>query len=173
MHNTFLTLPVILFMVSNHYPILHSHPHSWLIAALIMVIGALVRWFWVRHEAHDPIVRIGWALPAAVVALVAAVIVTTPRLDPAMAGLRVADQRAVDIVRQHCASCHAARPTTEGFAEAPKGIRLETVAELRAQAEKVFNQSVATQAMPIGGFTDMSDDERRELGAWIMAQRGR
>ena len=28
LHNNYLTLPVLLFMVSNHYPFLYSHPHA-------------------------------------------------------------------------------------------------------------------------------------------------
>ena len=36
LHNNYLTLPVLLFMVSNHYPFLYSHPSSWLVVALIV-----------------------------------------------------------------------------------------------------------------------------------------
>jgi uncharacterized membrane protein len=173
MHNTFLTLPVILFMISNHYPILHSHPHAWLVAALVIVMGALARWFWVRHEAHDPISRIGWAVPAAAGVLAVAVVMTAPRIDPAMAGMRVADTRVLEIVQTHCAACHAAKPTLEGFTEAPKGIKLETLDLIRAHSSAVMSQAVTTQAMPLGGFTEMKDEERRELGAWLLAQRVR
>ena len=42
-HNNYLTLPVLLMMVSQHYPFLFSHPQSWLIVALIIISGALVR----------------------------------------------------------------------------------------------------------------------------------
>ena len=36
-HNNYLTLPVLLMMVSNHYPMLSGHPQAWLIVALIIV----------------------------------------------------------------------------------------------------------------------------------------
>ncbi len=36
-HNNYLTLPVLLMMVSQHYPFLFSHPQSWLIVALIII----------------------------------------------------------------------------------------------------------------------------------------
>ena len=42
-HNNYLTLPVLLFMVSPHYPFLFSHPQSWLVVALILVTGGLTR----------------------------------------------------------------------------------------------------------------------------------
>ena len=54
-HNNYLTLPVLLMMVSSHYPILLSHPHSWLIVALILVMGGTVRHFLNRHDAGDPL----------------------------------------------------------------------------------------------------------------------
>ena len=39
LHNTYLTLPVLLLMIGNHYPMLANHPHSWLLVALILVGG--------------------------------------------------------------------------------------------------------------------------------------
>ena len=43
LHNNYLTLPVLLMMVSPHYPFLWSHPQAWLIVALILVSGGLFR----------------------------------------------------------------------------------------------------------------------------------
>ena len=31
LHNTYLTLPVLLMMISNHYPMLTDHPHAWML----------------------------------------------------------------------------------------------------------------------------------------------
>ncbi len=53
-HNNYLTLPVLLMMVSNHYPMLTSNSQPWLVVALIIVVGASVRHFLNRHDAHDP-----------------------------------------------------------------------------------------------------------------------
>src|SRR5262249_44776071 len=39
LHNNYLTLPVLLLMVSPHYPFLSAHPQSWLIVALILLTG--------------------------------------------------------------------------------------------------------------------------------------
>ncbi|MBN9011377.1 MAG: urate hydroxylase PuuD, partial [Rhizobiales bacterium] len=52
-HNNYLTLPVLLMMVSNHYPMLTGHPHPWLIVALILVIGGSARHFLNRHDRAD------------------------------------------------------------------------------------------------------------------------
>src|SRR3546814_2564730 len=45
LHNNYLTLPVLFAMISNHYPITYGHPYGWVILAVVMVIGGLVRLF--------------------------------------------------------------------------------------------------------------------------------
>jgi uncharacterized membrane protein len=101
-------------------------------------------------------------------ALVCAVAATAPRT--AASGVQIADSEALRIVAHHCASCHARTPTHPGFAEAPKQIRLETLAELRQYAPLVLAQAVQSNAMPLGNETRMSADERTRLGSWL---RGR
>ena len=78
-------------MVSNHYPMLTSHPQSWLVVALIIVIGAAVRHFLNRHDAGDPLSKIGWTLPVAAVALLLAVYLTAPHSDAEAPAWQVSD----------------------------------------------------------------------------------
>ena len=99
-HNNYLTLPVLVMMVSNHYPMLAGHPDTWLVVALIVVIGASVRHFLNRHDAGDPFEKIGWALPVAAVALAVAVWLTAPRTKPGLAGMTVSEQRGAGHRRQ-------------------------------------------------------------------------
>lgn len=169
-HNTYLTLPVLLMMVSNHYPMLTNHPHSWLLVGLIIIIGGSFRHLIVRHEAGDDMMKLAPVVPVTLVALVAALWLTAPRVDPAMAGLQVSDTRVMEIVGKHCATCHAVKPTHESFTEAPKGVALETVADLRRYATLIDQQAVKADAMPLGNESQMSIDERRELGAWLAKQ---
>ena len=164
-HNNYLTLPVLLMMVSNHYPMLTGHPQSWLLVALVLLIGGGVRHFINRHDAGDPLNRFWWSLPVAGVATIAAIVMTAPK-DFSSAD-QIADATAVQIVRTHCATCHAAAPTYEGFEEAPKGINLETVGDLKRYADLVMAQAVQSDAMPLGNETGMTEDERATLGAWI------
>src|SRR4029078_850726 len=77
-HNNYLTLPVLLMMVSQHYPFLFTHPQSWLIVALIIVIGALVRHMLNRVEAGGDWNSYGWLLPVAAMTLLMAIYVTAP-----------------------------------------------------------------------------------------------
>ena len=67
--------------------------------------------------------------------------------------------------------CHAATPTHEGFEEAPKGIHLESVADLRRYADQVMAQAVQSDAMPLGNETGMTEEDRATLGAWIAQQK--
>jgi len=81
---------------------------------------------------------------------------------------RIADTGSVvAIAQKHCVACHAIRPTHEAFPEAPKGVRLETVEELRRYAVLIEQQAVRSDVMPLGNETGMTDDERRDLGAWL------
>ncbi|WP_421783497.1 urate hydroxylase PuuD [Kiloniella litopenaei] len=78
MHNNYLTLPVLLMMVSNHYPMLTGHPHSWLLVALILIIGGAVRHLLNRHEAGDSFKQLAWTFPVAGVGVIVAMIMTAP-----------------------------------------------------------------------------------------------
>jgi uncharacterized membrane protein len=172
LHNTYLTLPVLLLMVSNHYPFLYSRPNSWLVVALIVIAGGTIRFFLVRTEAGENWRKVAWALPTAAVALLATIVWTSPRTTAVVEG-QVADAEAVRIVQTHCISCHAGKPTHESFAggEPPKGVILETQEGLLRHAAQVIAQSVQGHAMPLGNETGMTDIERARLGAWLAAKQ--
>lgn len=91
------------------------------------------------------------------------VVATAPQ---AIAG-SVPDADALAIARKHCVMCHATTPTDENFAEAPKGVVLETIVELKNYASAIIAQAVQTKAMPLGNRTGMTDDERATLGQWL------
>ena len=85
-HNSYLTLPVLIQMVSNHYPMLTNHPQSWLLIALIVVGGAAARHFLLRIEVGDAFKKIAWTLPIIAVTLIAALILTAPHPSDNTAG---------------------------------------------------------------------------------------
>ena len=163
-HNNYLTLPVLLTMISNHYPMTFGHPHAWIVLLCMLLLAAWVRHFFnLRHRG-----RTVWAIPAsaAVGALVLAVAIAPPK-PSASAHASFAD--AESIIRARCSVCHAAKPRQEGIASAPKGIVLETPAQIVANAAAIRAQAVASRAMPLGNLTGMTDDERARLAAWIDA----
>ncbi len=169
-HNNYLTLPVLVMMVSNHYPMLTGHPQEWLIVALILVIGGSVRHFLNRHDAGDPFRKIAWTLPIAAAGLAVAIFLTAPVSVPLPAGMVVSDGEVITIVGKHCVMCHAQKPSHEGFAEAPKGVVLTSLDDLRRHKAQIIAQAVNSTTMPLGNETGMTPAERVELGAWLANQ---
>ena len=163
-HNNYFTLPVLFVMIGNHYPMTYGNPHAWLVLVAIMVLAAYVRHFFnLRHKG-----RTVWAIPvSAAVGAAALAIAIAPAKPQASGAASFAQVRA--IVTQRCATCHAEKPTQEGFAIAPKDMKLDTSERIAANAQKIYEQAVATKAMPIGNLTGMTEDERATLGAWVAA----
>lgn len=168
-HNTYLTLPVLVTMVSGHYPMLSAHPQSWLIVAFIIVGGACLRHALVSHEVGEPFSGYAWTLPVVLAALFAAIWLTSPQQRDT-SGLDVSDVEVMAIVQKHCVACHAANPKNEGFDAPPKDVVLENIDQLRRHSKQVVQFSVQTRAMPLGNETGMTDEERSQLGAWINDQ---
>ncbi len=169
LHNNYLTLPVLVMMVSNHHPMLFSHDKSWLIVALILIVGAMVRHFINRHDAGVPAKKILWTLGVAAVALLALIVMTAPKpVDDSVEVLP--NEEIFAIVNQHCTVCHSGSPRHEDHDEAPKGIKFNSLAEVIVQKNAVLQQSVNSNAMPLGNGTAMSKAEREALGAWLRAQ---
>ncbi len=165
-HNTYFTLPVLLVMISNHYPMLWGHDLGWLSLWLLAFAGVLIRQFFVlRHSGRAP-----WRLPMLALAVVAGLIVW---LRPA-AGIPVTETvsqaEARRILDARCVACHADRPTQAGFTQPPKAIRLETDELARRHAADIA-RTVASGYMPLGNLTAMSDEERTRLVAWAESIR--
>lgn len=169
LHNNYLTLPVLFFMVSNHYPIVFSHPLSPLIALGIVLGGGLIRHYFNAADAG----RLDWtakaAVPAAAAVLAGLILLSGYRPGASTAGETVAFADVHPIIETHCSQCHAARPTHPDFLEAPKGVAFDTPEQIRAQARNIEQQAVLSDIMPLGNATGMTAEERRRLGAWIEA----
>jgi uncharacterized membrane protein len=170
-HNNYLTLPVLLMMVSQHYPFLFSHPQSWLVVALILLTGGLVRHMLNRIDAGDEWERYGWCLPAAAMVLVTAIYVTAPAPRGTAGGAAVSDGEAQAIVGKHCVNCHARAPSHPAFKEAPKNVGLENLSDMRRYAQQIYMQTVQNRAMPLGNQTGMTEEERAALGRWVNGQK--
>ncbi|MBZ0146208.1 MAG: urate hydroxylase PuuD [Pseudorhodoplanes sp.] len=170
LHNNYLTLPVLVMMVSPHYPFLFSHPQAWLIVALILLSGGLFRHILNRIDAGDSWDKYGWTAPVAIFALLCAIYLTAPASRSAGDGAVVSDADILAMSQKHCISCHAKKPTHESFQEAPKNVTLESIADIKRFAPLVLSQTVQNKAMPLGNQTVMTDTEREKLGQWIRAQ---
>lgn len=159
LHNTYLTLPVLVAMVSNHYSLLYAARWNWLVLVLVMLAGAAIRLFFVqRHKGRRNLA----ALAGAAALLAAAAAITAPvGADGAGSGdapVGIADVRA--IAERRCVACH-------GAALASKGIRLDDDASLVANARVVYQQVVVQRLMPLNNATAMTDAERNMLARWF------
>jgi len=85
----------------------------------------------------------------------------------AAAGGPITDTEALALVHKHCLACHAAKPAHPAFAEPPNGVVLQTIADLRRYAQRIYAQTVQNKAMPLGNRTGMTEDERDALGRWL------
>ena len=176
-HNTYLTLPVLFIMISNHYPMTYGGPNGWLVLAAISAAGVLVRRFFVLSHKHRYVV--GLPVAAAIVLAVVAIALRPQAPASAPHGVEtttvkgrvehiVINYASVrPIIAQRCAVCHAAKPTQPGFTTAPAGVFLDTPEHVQANASRIEAQAVATHAMPLGNVTHMTDNERAWLAAWI------
>jgi uncharacterized membrane protein len=163
-HNTYFTLPAVFTMTSNHYAWVFGVPWNWAALIAISAAAALIRVFFVaRHKGRAS----PWPLVAAAALLAAVAIAAMPGGSKQTVGGTTAQARA--IVAARCASCHAATPTHPGFAAAPKGIVLETEAQVVALAPRIREQ-VAARAMPPGNLTGLTDFEREVLIQWAGAR---
>ena len=170
-HNNYLTLPVIFLMLSVHYPLAFATRWNWVIVALVLVIGVVIRHFF--NNLHAGKLRPWWTWAAAAAAF--CVIVWLPTYPPHPSKRNEASQAAADfeavreIVEVRCALCHAAEPGWEGMATAPKGVHLESDGDIRRQARDIYLQAARSHAMPPGNITDISALERRQLAQWYEA----
>jgi len=73
----------------------------------------------------------------------------------------------MQIIDKHCISCHATKPTSSIFAQAPKGLMLDNFTTIKANADKIKAQTVSAQIMPLANSTKMTEAERQQLGQWI------
>jgi uncharacterized membrane protein len=167
-HNTYFTLPVLFTMIANHYAFVTGHAWNWAIMIALAFAGAMIRlWFVLRHKGNaSPL-----PLAAGLVTLVALALLLAPRGDnlPEVAQGEVDFPKVAQVIAVRCATCHAAQPTREGFAAPPKGVMLETPAQMRAYAHTILQQAVTAKAMPPGNLTEMTEEERELVRRWIRA----
>jgi uncharacterized membrane protein len=161
-HNTYFTLPVLFVMTSNHFAILYGHEFNWLILIGISLAGALIRVYFVERHKGD-----ASPLPVAVAVLILLGIALA--IAPAAGGDEEQEtslQAVRSVVDARCASCHSAAPTHPAFPAPPLGIVFDSEAQILADAERIYQQTVVTRVMPIGNLTGMTEEERQIIAGW-------
>ncbi|MFL9811956.1 urate hydroxylase PuuD [Stutzerimonas sp. VN223-3] len=194
-HNNYFTLPVLFIMISNHFPSTYGSQYNWLILAGISVSAVLVRhYFNTRHDSNRfawalPAAVVGMICLAFVTSPNRQP--TAPNLAPTSPeqASKAAQQSATapndvqanaepeagntefakvsSVIHERCTVCHAAQPSSPLFSAAPAGVMFDTPQQIQQQAAKIHAQAVASQIMPLGNMTNMTQEERDLLGAWI------
>lgn len=183
-HNNYFTLPVIFLMMSNHYPITYSTPYAFVIVALALIGGAIVRVFF--NKRHAGAGNLWWCWGVALACLAAAIAIcltTTPAgrtalgwpplistAEAAPAPVAEVPSEVQDVVMGRCSMCHMAEPVYEGIAFPPKGIVLDTPEAMARNKPLILMQAVLTHAMPPNNLTEITPEERAALKAWATGQ---
>lgn len=170
LHNNYLTLPVVFVMIAGHYPLVFASAYGWLIFAVVLVMGAFIRHFFNEKHKGNPAPWWTWAVATGcMIAIVWLSAQTAPRQVEAAAFEGHEPAEIGEIVLNRCSMCHAAEPVWQGITVAPKGVILETPDQIHRNANAIAMQSVLTEAMPPGNITQISEEERLVLAAWIAA----
>lgn len=168
-HNTYLTLPLLFVMISNHYPFTYAHQFNWLILLVIIAITAVARQYFVleHKKVNKPMLLIGAAFATLILAIVIAP-KSLQAVNSADAALPVSDSQVMKIVQQHCSTCHSATPTDEVFTVAPAGVVLDNLAEVQQWGPRIKARAVDSTDMPFMNKSGMTDEERSMLGQWLI-----
>ncbi len=183
-HNNYLTLPVIFLMLSNHYPLAFASRYNWLIASLVFLMGVTIRHYFNTRHARKGNPTWTWLATAVLFVLIiwlsTAPMFQAPEEEDAAAleNLGPAASRFAsaagfadvsDIVMGRCAMCHSSEPGYDGILWPPKGVRLDTPAEIARHAPQIYLQAGVTNAMPPANLSFIEPQERAQIVAWYRA----
>ena len=169
LHNNYMTLPVVLIMISNHYPILFASRINWLVLAGLSISGIMIRHvFNLRHKGRIDYMLIGGAVSAFLLTMFVAIDVQH-RGETTTAAAPVPFATARALIDRHCIMCHSAHPTHAGITAPPVGLDFTQDVVVHQNASRIVLQAVTTKSMPLGNETGMTDVERAELGAALRA----
>ena len=178
-HNNYLTLPVVFLMLSNHYPLAFGTENAWIIACLVFLLGVTIRHYFNTRHARAGNPHWTWAVTV-VIFIVMAWLSTASLFDSYETAetrpLTQAEERLVaadgfgdahDIVLGNCSMCHAREPVWPGIRWAPKGVLLETEADVARHADLIALQAGYSKAMPPPNAFEMPEEDRRLLLSWV------
>ena len=169
--NNYVTFPVIVLMVSAHFPSLYAHRWSWVVLLLLVTTGAVV-----RH-----LMNVRFTMPAWRLALVATVAVAAVALQRMLSAGRPDSARPTastnapaivtfadvrHVIDRRCAACHSSQPSDSSFGAAPGGVAFDLPEQIRTHAARIRERAVVTRTMPPANKTHITEDERAVLDRW-------
>ena len=177
LHNNYLTLPVLFLMLSNHYPLAFGTQYNWIIASLVFLMGVTIRYYFNAKHARTGNPLWTWGATAALFVAIAYLSTlsggeTPNKTSSPMTPLekRFASSEKFETVRDtivgRCAMCHASEPAWDGMVIAPKGVKLETDAQIVRRAREIYLQAGRTTAMPPANVSFIEPGERKQIVDW-------
>jgi uncharacterized membrane protein len=169
-HNNYLTLPVLVLMISNHYPLLFATRYNWLIVAIVLALGPIIRHFF--NERHADRKSPWWVWGVAAAGMIAIGLLSAAGPRDIKTGALSAQPTFADIqeiVLSRCSMCHSVEPVWATIATAPKAILLDDAEHIRRYARLIGRNAAWSSAMPPGNVTEMTGEERAQIAAWLAA----
>jgi uncharacterized membrane protein len=179
-HNNYLTLPIIFLMLSNHYPLAFATQFNWIIASLVFLMGVTIRHYFNSKHARTGNPTWTW-LVTAIIFIVIIWLSTVPAFltgEKEELAFSPHEERFAsaanfetvrDTVQGRCSMCHAYEPVWEGIVAPPKGVMLETDAQIARYAKDIYLQAGRSHAMPPANITEIEPEERKLLVEWYEA----
>ena len=166
-HNTYITLPVIFIMISNHYPMTYNHNAGWIVLIALILIGAAIREYFVqRHFGRNkPMLIVGSIV--ATIALAYAIAPAKLEATPEQLAQKVTIADVQTIVEQRCSACHSENNTDDIFQKAQGGVLFTDAASIEQWAPRIKARVIDSKDMPFMNKTKMTDEERLILSLWL------
>jgi uncharacterized membrane protein len=178
-HNNYLTLPVIFLMLSNHYPLVFATEYSWIIASLVFLTGVTIRHYF--NTMHSTGTGPHWTWAVTVLLFIIIAWLSTANMwgtyaDAEARGMTSYEEKfaqadgfddAHDVVMGRCSMCHAREPSySNSLLWAPRGVLLDTPADIARNARAIYIPSGVSHAMPPANVTAMSESDRAAIVRW-------
>ena len=173
-HNNYLALPVLFLMISNHFPAVFATKYNWVIVAVILALGPIMRHYFNTRHAGRGNAWWTWGAVAAGALLIAWLTTLGPRTSvpgdaDAYDTSAVTFGQVQEVVAVHCSMCHAQEPLWPSLSRAAGGVHLDTADHIARNARLIGRSAVWSSSMPPGNLTGMTDEERTLIGAWLDA----
>ena len=168
-------MPVIFLMMSNHYPLTFATEYNWIIGSLVFLMGVTIRHYFNSVHARKGNPHWTWAATT-ILFFIIMWLSLLPAQNQSEAMLTKSQEKYMaaanfeqvhDIVLGRCSMCHAAEPVYDGVLWAPKGVKLETGAQIASYAKDIYLQAGITHAMPPANLSYMEDSERMVIANWF------
>ncbi|HND84853.1 MAG TPA: urate hydroxylase PuuD, partial [Pseudobdellovibrionaceae bacterium] len=171
MHNSYMTLPVLFVMISNHFGNLYGHSFNWLVLLLMILLGATVRHGMITESWKPAIPALGILILLGYLTLPGSIQQLSPSVGSASTGSIVHMEQINHLIQTRCVSCHSEFPTDEVFRVAPNGIKFDHVDSIRNLKDRIYQRVVVQKTMPLQNKTQMTDEERSLVQSWVEQQR--